>query len=87
MPDAAGRRKCRWTGSPGRGRALGCGEVKFTGQVLPSARKVAYEIDITRVINRKLVVAQADARTLVDGEVIYTAKDLRVGLFEAVSGG
>ena len=76
-----------WLGSPGRGRALGCGEVKFTGQVLPSARKVAYEIDITRVINRKLVVAQADARTLVDGEVIYTAKDLRVGLFEADKGG
>ena len=76
-----------WLGSPGRGRALGCGEVKFTGQVLPSARKVTYEIDITRVINRKLVVAQADARTLVDGEVIYSAKDLRVGLFETVSGG
>ena len=76
-----------WLGAPGRGRALGCGEVKFTGQVLPSARKVSYEIDITRVINRKLVVAQADARTLVDGEVIYTAKDLRVGLFEADKGG
>lgn len=75
-----------WLGAPGRGRALGCGEVKFTGQVLPSAKCVTYEIDITRVINRKLVVAQADARTLVDGEVIYTAKDLRVGLFEAVSG-
>ena len=75
-----------WLGAKGRGRALGCGEVKFTGQVLPSAKCVTYEIDITRVINRKLVVAQADARTLVDGEVIYTAKDLRVGLFEAVSG-
>ncbi|MBN8716936.1 3-hydroxyacyl-[acyl-carrier-protein] dehydratase FabA [Thermomonas sp.] len=70
-----------WLGAPGRGRALGCGEVKFSGQVLPSATLVAYEIDITRVINRKLVVAQADARTLVDGREIYTAKDLRVGLF------
>ena len=70
-----------WLGAPGRGRALGCGEVKFSGQVLPTAKVVSYEIDITRVINRKLVVAQADARTLVDGREIYTAKDLRVGLF------
>lgn len=70
-----------WLGAPGRGRALGCGEVKFSGQVLPTAKKVTYEIDITRVINRKLVMAQADARVLVDGEEIYQAKDLRVGLF------
>ena len=70
-----------WLGAPGRGRALGCGEVKFAGQVLPTASTVTYEIDVTRVINRKLVVAQADARTLVDGREIYTAKDLRVGLF------
>ena len=70
-----------WLGAKGRGRALGCGEVKFTGQVLPAATKVTYEIDITRVINRKLVMAQGDARMLVDGREIYTAKDLRVGLF------
>ncbi|MGY8564796.1 3-hydroxyacyl-[acyl-carrier-protein] dehydratase FabA [Stenotrophomonas rhizophila] len=70
-----------WLGAPGRGRALGCGEVKFTGQVLPDAKRVSYEIDITRVINRKLVMAQSDARMLVDGREIYTAKDLRVGLF------
>ena len=70
-----------WLGAKGRGRALGCGEVKFTGQVLPTATKVTYEIDITRVINRKLVMAQGDARMLVDGREIYTAKDLRVGLF------
>jgi 3-hydroxyacyl-[acyl-carrier protein] dehydratase/trans-2-decenoyl-[acyl-carrier protein] isomerase len=70
-----------WLGAPGRGRALGCGEVKFTGQVLPDAKLVSYEIDITRVINRKLVMAQADARMLVDGREIYSAKDLRVGLF------
>lgn len=70
-----------WLGAPGRGRALGCGEVKFTGQVLPQAKLVSYEIDITRVINRKLVMAQADARMLVDGREIYSAKDLRVGLF------
>ena len=70
-----------WLGAPGRGRAMGCGEVKFTGQVLPSAKKVTYEIDISRVINRKLVMAQGDARMSVDGREIYTAKDLRVGLF------
>ena len=70
-----------WLGAPGRGRALGCGEVKFTGQVLPRAKLVTYEVDISRVINRKLVMAQADARMLVDGREIYTAKDLRVGLF------
>ena len=70
-----------WIGAEGRGRALGCGEVKFTGQVLPKAKLVTYEIDISRVINRKLVMAQGDARMLVDGREIYTAKDLRVGLF------
>jgi 3-hydroxyacyl-[acyl-carrier protein] dehydratase/trans-2-decenoyl-[acyl-carrier protein] isomerase len=70
-----------WIGATGRGRALGCGEVKFTGQVLPSAKLVSYEIDISRVINRKLVMAQSDARMLVDGREIYTANDLRVGMF------
>ena len=70
-----------WLGAAGRGRALGVGEVKFTGQVLPSAKKVTYEIDVSRVINRKLVLAVTDGRMLVDGRVIYTAKDLRVGLF------
>ena len=75
-----------WLGAPGRGRALGCGEVKFSGQVLPTAKTVTYEIDVTRVINRKLVMAQADARTLVDGQEIYVAKDLRVGLFNSTEG-
>jgi len=70
-----------WLGAQGRGRALGCGEVKFSGQVLPTAKLVTYEIEITRLINRKLVMAQADARTLVDGREIYSARDLRVGLF------
>ncbi|MEB2184967.1 3-hydroxyacyl-[acyl-carrier-protein] dehydratase FabA [Xanthomonas campestris pv. campestris] len=70
-----------WIGAPGRGRALGCGEVKFTGQVLPTATLVTYEIEISRVINRKLVMAQSDARMLVDGREIYAAKDLRVGMF------
>ena len=70
-----------WIGNPGHGRALGVGEVKFTGQVLPSAKMVSYHIDIKRVISRKLVLGVADGAMRVDGREIYTAKDLRVGLF------
>lgn len=70
-----------WKGNPGHGRALGSGEVKFFGQVLPSAKKVAYEINFKRVIERKLVMGIADGAMFVDGREIYTAKDLRVGLF------
>lgn len=70
-----------WTGAPGRGRALGVGEVKFTGQVLPEASKVTYHLDLKRVINRRLVLGIADGTVLVDGKTIYEAKDLRVGLF------
>ena len=72
-----------WLGEHGRGRALGVGEVKFTGQVLPSARVVSYEIDIRRVLRGKLRLVIADGRTLVDGREIYTASSLRVGLFNA----
>jgi 3-hydroxyacyl-[acyl-carrier protein] dehydratase/trans-2-decenoyl-[acyl-carrier protein] isomerase len=75
-----------WTGNPGRGRALGVGEVKFTGQVLPTAKKVTYYIDVKRVITRKLVLGIADGRMEVDGREIYTAKDLRVGLFTSTEG-
>jgi 3-hydroxyacyl-[acyl-carrier protein] dehydratase / trans-2-decenoyl-[acyl-carrier protein] isomerase len=70
-----------WLGNPGRGRALGVGEVKFTGQVLPTAKKVTYHLDMKRVIARKLVLGIADGAVQVDGREIYTAKDLRVGLF------
>ncbi|MCG8534636.1 MAG: 3-hydroxyacyl-[acyl-carrier-protein] dehydratase FabA [Pseudomonadales bacterium] len=70
-----------WKGNPGRGRALGAGEVKFFGQVLPSAKLVTYEIQMKRVIERKLVMGIGDASLKVDGREIYTAKDLRVGLF------
>lgn len=75
-----------WSGIGGRGRALGCGEVKFTGQVTPAAKKVTYHIDITRVINRKLTMAQAEGRLDVDGREIYLAKDLRVGMFSSTEG-
>lgn len=75
-----------WIGNPGHGRALGVGEVKFTGQVLPSAKLVRYQINVKRVIARKLVLGIADGRLEVDGREIYTAKDLRVGLFTSTEG-
>lgn len=71
-----------WRGNEGRGRALGSGEVKFTGQVLPTASKVTYHIELKRVIERKLVMGIADGSLSVDGRTIYTATDLRVGLFK-----
>ena len=70
-----------WLGHPGRGRALGVGEVKFTGQVLPKGKLVTYQIDIKRVIARGLVMGIADATMSIDGREIYVAKNLRVGLF------
>jgi len=70
-----------WLGNPGRGRALGVGEVKFTGQVLPTAKKVTYHVEMKRVITRKLVLGIGDGSVRVDDREIYVAKDLRVGLF------
>ncbi len=75
-----------WMGGPGRGRALGCGEVKFSGQVLPSAKLVTYRINMKRVILRKLVMGIADAVMEVDGREIYAGFDLRVGLFTSTEG-
>ncbi len=74
-----------WSGGPGRGRALGAGEVKFYGQVLPDAKKVEYHIDMKRVIKRKLYMGIGDAKMYVDGREIYSANDLRVGLFTDTS--
>ncbi|HEY0650976.1 3-hydroxyacyl-[acyl-carrier-protein] dehydratase FabA [Phenylobacterium sp.] len=71
-----------WSGAPGRGRALGVGEVKFTGQVTPKVTKVTYKIDLKRVILRKLVMGVGDGVLLADGKPIYEARDLRVGLFK-----
>ena len=70
-----------WQGNPGRGRALGSGEVKFFGQVLPTAKKVTYNIHIKRTINRSLILGIADGTVSVDGREIYSAEGLRVGLF------
>jgi 3-hydroxyacyl-[acyl-carrier protein] dehydratase/trans-2-decenoyl-[acyl-carrier protein] isomerase len=75
-----------WRGNPGRGRALGAGEVKFFGQVLPNAKQVTYHIQIKRVIERKLVMGIADGAMSVDGREIYTAADLKVGLFTSTDG-
>ena len=72
-----------WLGGTGRGRALGVGEVKFSGQVTPDNRLVTYEIEITRRITRRLCLGVADANMRVDGKVIYAAKDIRVGLFQS----
>ena len=71
-----------WLGHEGKGRALAAGEVKFTGQIEPDAKLVRYELNVKRVIARKLVMGIADANLCVDGKEIYTANDLRVGLFK-----
>jgi 3-hydroxyacyl-[acyl-carrier protein] dehydratase/trans-2-decenoyl-[acyl-carrier protein] isomerase len=69
-----------WLGLPGRGRALGAGEIKFSGLVLPTMKKIVYGIDIKRVMRSKLVLGIADGWLSADGEVIYRAFDLKVGL-------
>ncbi|MQT13213.1 3-hydroxyacyl-[acyl-carrier-protein] dehydratase FabA [Segnochrobactrum spirostomi] len=71
-----------WLGSPGRGRALAVGEVKFSGQVVPQVRKVEYGVDLKRVMRSKLVLGIADGWLKADGETIYVARDLKVGLFK-----
>jgi 3-hydroxyacyl-[acyl-carrier protein] dehydratase / trans-2-decenoyl-[acyl-carrier protein] isomerase len=70
-----------WVGAPGGGRALGVGEGKFSGQATPAAKLLRYEIELKKVINRKLVLGVADGVTYVDGQPSYFAKDLKVGLF------
>lgn len=73
-----------WMGGLGRGRALGVGDVKFRGQVLPHNKHVLYRVNLKRVILRKLVMGIADAEMECDGRVIYEATDLRVGLFTSM---
>ena len=72
-----------WLEQPGKGRALGVGEVKFTGQVLDTVKKVTYQISIKRLILRKLILGVADGVLKADGEPIYEAKDMKVGLFQS----
>jgi 3-hydroxyacyl-[acyl-carrier protein] dehydratase / trans-2-decenoyl-[acyl-carrier protein] isomerase len=71
-----------WLGLPGKGRALGAGRVAFSGQVKPSVKTVEYQVDIRRVIARKLVMGIADGVLLADGKPIYQTEELRVGLFD-----
>jgi 3-hydroxyacyl-[acyl-carrier protein] dehydratase / trans-2-decenoyl-[acyl-carrier protein] isomerase len=71
-----------WSGGEGRGRALGLGELKLSGQVMPTVRKIVYNIDIKRVMRLKLVLGVADGWLSADDEIIYRAKDLKVGLFK-----
>ena len=71
-----------WIGGKGRGRALGCGKVRFEGEVTPNKTKVVYKIDMKRVINRRLVLGIGDGVLEADGEPIYWAEDLRVGLYQ-----
>ena len=71
-----------WSGGIGPGRALGLGELKFSGQVLPGVKKVVYTIDVKRVMRSKLWLGIADGSLSADGEIIYRAKDLKVGLFK-----
>lgn len=71
-----------WLGGEGKGRALGVGEVKFTGQILPTSKKVTYKIHFKRVINRRLIMGIANGEVFVDEKLIYTADDLKVGLFQ-----
>ena len=73
-----------WLGQPGKGRALGVGEVKFTGQVLNTVKKVTYHISLKRLILRKLILGVADGILKADGSPIYEAKDMKVGLFQTV---
>ena len=70
-----------WSGHLGKGRALGVGEVKFTGEILPTSKMVVYELSVNRLINRSLVMGIADGKVSVDGKTIYTTKGLKVGLF------
>ena len=72
-----------WLEQPGKGRALGVGEVQFTGQVLDTVKKVTYQISIKRLILRKLILGVADGVLKADGEPIYEAKDMKVGLFQS----
>ena len=71
-----------WLGCQGRGRALSVGEVKFSGMVVPTIKKLEYCVDLKRIMRSKLVLGIADGLLKADDETIYHAKDLKVGLFK-----
>lgn len=72
-----------WTGLEGRARALGVGELKFSGQILQTTKKVSYQIDVKRIVSRSLKLGIGDGIVIADGKEIYHAKDLRIGLFDS----
>ena len=69
-------------GGRGKGRAISVGEVKFTGQILPKAKKVEYLLDFKRIIMRKLILGIADGKVVCDDKLVFEASDIRVGLFQ-----
>lgn len=75
-----------WSGHKGKGRALGVKNVKFSGQILPTAQKVTFHIDIRRMWTTKLLMGVADGKVSVDGKDIYAAEQLRVGVFKDTEG-
>ena len=70
-----------WSGAPGRGRALGAGELKFTGQVTPESKLVSYHVDIKRLMNRQVALAIADGTMAVDGETVYEVTGMKVATY------
>ena len=73
-----------WSGSPGKGRAVGVGEVKFKGHITPDITRVRYEVDMRQVRRGKLALASANGRVFADGSCVYLARDMRVGLIAPV---
>ena len=72
-----------WIGNPGRGRALGVGTVKFTGEVLQNIKLVKYEIEMKKIMSPGgTTVGLANGTVLADGKKIYSAENLKVGLFK-----
>ena len=71
-----------WLGGKGSGRALAVGSVKFTGQILPSNKKLIYKLDIKRIIMRKLILGIANGKVICDDDLVYEADDIKVGLFK-----
>lgn len=69
-----------WSGSPGKGRAIGVGDVKFTGHITPDVRRVRYEVEMRQVRRGKLVLGIADGRVLADERCVFVASEMRVGL-------
>src|ERR1041384_7682361 len=71
-----------WSGHAGQGRALGCGAVKFDGQIVPTSKLIRYDVSIRRLIGVPSPVLVADGTVSVDGKLIYTCNDLKVGKFD-----